>query len=161
MGPEWMDLIGLLRHESELMARLVLVLQREKDGLGASDLAAIRDTAGQKGSLVPELDAVQRRRRDLAAAALPGEAKPSLLRLLKAAPSDLSQELRRQVHKVVDLGEQIFLLNRGNGQMLLQGQALLTERMDQLRFRDGRVTLYGPKAGVVSIGGASVIDRDL
>jgi flagellar biosynthesis/type III secretory pathway chaperone len=156
-----MDLMGLLRRECDLMARLVLVLQRERTGLTESDLAVIRDTAGQKGSLVPELGALQRRRRDLAAAALPGEPKPSLRRLVRAAPQEFSNDLRKQIHKIVDLGEQIFLLNRGNGQMLVQGRNIIRERLDQLRYRGGRETLYGRRAGVVSIGGASVIDRDL
>jgi flagellar biosynthesis/type III secretory pathway chaperone len=124
MGPEWMDLMGLLRRECDLMARLVLVLQKERAGLTESNLAVIRDAAGQKGSLVPELGALQRKRRDVAAAALPGEPEPSLRRLARSAPQDLAGDLRKQIHKVVDLGEQIFLLNRGNGQMLLQGRNL-------------------------------------
>ena len=158
---DWQRLMVLLRQECEIMGSLVAVLKREHISLTSSDLFGLREAAGMKEALVPELSSLQRERRTLSQAAEPGAKEPGLRSLVKAAPLDLAGDLRALVRRVADLGEQVFLLNRSNGQLLVQGRNVLAERMDSLRFRNGRVVLYGPQAGMHSIGGTSVVDRDL
>jgi flagellar biosynthesis/type III secretory pathway chaperone len=159
MGFDWERLMVVLRQEVELMLSLVSVLKREQAGLTASDLYALNEASALKEALVPELGLLQKERRALAQAA--DGSVPGLRALVKAAPLEVAGDLRVLVRRAADLGEQVFLLNRGNGQLLLQGRNVLTERLDALRYRDGRVTLYGPQADMHSIGGASVVDRDL
>lgn len=160
MGLDWKGLLALLSRECDLLGRLVLVLREEQRGLAASELPALRQAAGSKEGLVPELGQLQQRRRQLVAVGAGDAPVPSLRRLLKEAPAEIGGDLRLLARRAADLSEQVFLLNRGNGQMLVQGRELLRERMDHLRYRDGRVTLYG-RRGAVSIGGASVIERNL
>jgi flagellar biosynthesis/type III secretory pathway chaperone len=158
---DWHRLMVLLRQECEIMGSLVAVLKREQLSLTSSDLFGLREAAGMKEALVPELGSLQKERRALAQAAAPGAKEPGLRSLVKAAPLELAGDLRMLVRRAADMGEQVFLLNRSNGQLLVQGRNVLSERMDALRYRNGRVVLYGPQAGMHSIGGTSVIDRDL
>ena len=156
-APDWKALAAAMKEECALMARLQEALEKERSALAVSDLEAMGQAAASKEVLVSRLDAAQVRRR----LAAEGTGAAGLRSLAKAAPPAWIQELRALQRRAADLAEKVFLLNRGNGQLLTQGCDYLRQRMDALRYRGGRVVLYGRQKGAVSIGGSSIIQRDL
>jgi flagellar biosynthesis/type III secretory pathway chaperone len=157
MGPDYKVLAAALKEECELMAAMTAALEREREALSKGDMEAMGEAAGAKETLVHRLTAARDRRKG----ACVGSTEKGLRSLAKAAPPAWGDQLRALQRRAADLAERVFLLNRGNGQVLTQGRDFLRQRMDVLRFRGGRVVLYGRRPGYVSIGGASIVQRDL
>jgi flagellar biosynthesis/type III secretory pathway chaperone len=155
MQPDWEGLTLALSEECEVMGQLADVLERERGALAETDLGGLGAAASAKEVLVPKLEEVQARRR-----ACMGDGA-GLRTLARRAPGTQAFELRTLGRRAADLAERVFLLNRGNGHLLVEGREFLKGRVDRLRFRGGRVVLYGRTTDAVSIGGASIIQRDL
>ena len=150
---EWQRLSASLQSELALLSELVRVLTQERIDLGINDLGRLREAANQKEMLVPQLSKAQSKRKALMAG------RPGLYSLQRQAPEPWAGEIKALNRRCADLAEQVFLLNRENGQLLEQGRQVMTGRFEALRFRSGRLDIYERGAGSLSIGGVSVIER--
>ncbi len=156
-APDYAALAAALDEECALLESLERALEAERAALTGLDLRALRDCAQAKEALVLRLDAARVRRRGASGAPAPR----SLRTLAASAPQELAQRLGGLLHRAADRAERVFLLNRGNGQLLAQGRAYIAQRMERLRYRGGRVVLYGRGRGYVSMGEAAIVQKEL
>ena len=157
MEADFNALSASLRGEIEIMAELLKALEAEQKALAAGDFPAMGRAAENKERLVLALDSARADRRRVSG--LP-EGR-GLGALARRAPGEWGPRLMELTRRAADLAEKVLLLNRGNGRLLEMGRAFVQERMDALRYRAGRVVLYGRRRDYVSVGGASVVQRDL
>lgn len=135
------ELLALLEQECRTLGDLLALLGEENLALQANDIEGLKRLAPRKDAMLAAFGGVEARRLGLSS----GDGR-TLGQIAAEAGPDRGQKLFSARARLAERVASVKLAMRSNARMFNQGLECVRAVMEALRYPEGRLELYGPKA---------------